>query len=86
MVQVPVLFGSEHCPTSGASLRHRLRCHHGLMPGLQKHVLLPEVFTEPWTIRMPLYRRVEDNLQLVEYKCVEFTEELIWGHLKKQDQ
>ena len=46
----------------------------------------PEVFTEPWTIRMPLYRRVEDNLQLVEYKCVEFTEELIWGHLKKQDQ
>ena len=46
----------------------------------------PEVFTEPWTIRMPLYRRVEDNLQLVEYKCVEFTEELIWGHLEKQDQ
>ena len=46
----------------------------------------PEVFTEPWAIRMPLYRRVEENLQLVEYKCVEFTEELIWGHLKKQDQ
>lgn len=45
----------------------------------------PEVFTEPWTIRMPLYRRIEDNLQLVEYKCVEFTEELIWGHLRKQD-
>jgi len=45
----------------------------------------PEVFTESWTIRMPLYRRVEENLQLVEYKCVEFTEELIWGHLRKQD-
>jgi hypothetical protein len=32
---------------------------------------------------MPLYRRAEKNAQLFEYKCVEFVEELMYGHLKK---
>jgi hypothetical protein len=41
----------------------------------------PKVFTKPWTIRMPLYRRMEPNKQLLEYKCVEFVEELMYGHL-----
>jgi hypothetical protein len=30
---------------------------------------------------MPLYRRMEPNLQLKEYKCVEFVEQLMYGHL-----
>jgi len=41
------------------------------------------VFTRPWTISLPLYRRKDRNAQLLEFKCVEFTEELIYGHLKK---
>ena len=32
----------------------------------------PEVFTRPWTIRMPLYRRMEENLQILDYDCVDF--------------
>lgn len=43
----------------------------------------PNVFTRPWTMRMPLYRRVEANAQLLEFKCVEFAEDLIYGHLRK---
>jgi hypothetical protein len=43
----------------------------------------PSVFTRPWTIRMPLYRRVEKNAQLLEFKCVEFSEELIYGQYKQ---
>jgi hypothetical protein len=43
-----------------------------------------EVFTRPWTIRMPLYRRLEDGARLLEFKCVEFAEELMYGHLVKQ--
>jgi hypothetical protein len=43
----------------------------------------PEIFERPWTIRLPLYRRVEDNAQLIEFKCVEFAEELMYGHLRK---
>ena len=31
-----------------------------------------KVFTQPWTMRMPLYRRVEENLQLLDYDCVDF--------------
>jgi cytochrome c553 len=32
----------------------------------------PEVFTRPWTMRMPLYRRVDEGLQLLDYDCVDF--------------
>ena len=32
----------------------------------------PEVFTRPWTMRMPLYRRMDDGLQLLDYDCVDF--------------
>lgn len=41
------------------------------------------VFTRPWTITMPLYRRL-DREALMEFKCVEFVEELLYGHLRKQ--
>ena len=44
----------------------------------------PQVFTRPWTIRMPLYRRLEDNAQLLEFRCQEFVEELAFGHLRKE--
>ena len=45
----------------------------------------PNVFTRPWKIRMPLYRRIEPRAQLLEFKCVEFVEELMYGHLRKKD-
>ena len=41
----------------------------------------PKVYTRPWKIRMPLYRRIEEHAQLLEFKCVEFSEEFIYGHL-----
>jgi hypothetical protein len=43
----------------------------------------PKVFSRPWKIAMPLYRRAEANAQLLEYRCVEFAEELMYGHLRK---
>jgi hypothetical protein len=44
----------------------------------------PKVFTRPWKISLPLYRRLEPNMQLLEFKCVEFAEELMYGHLRKR--
>jgi hypothetical protein len=35
---------------------------------------------------MPLYRRLEPKVQLLEYKCVEFSEELLHGDLKKKSE
>jgi len=32
----------------------------------------PKVFTRPWTISMPLYRRIEKNVQVLEYECYAF--------------
>jgi hypothetical protein len=43
----------------------------------------PSVFTMPWTIRMPLYRRVEPDARLLDFRCVEFAEELMYGKLRK---
>ena len=43
----------------------------------------PKVYTRPWKISFPLYRRLEKNLQLVEFKCVPFTEELLYGRFRK---
>jgi len=44
----------------------------------------PATFTRPWKISMPLYKHVEKNAQLLEFKCAEFTEELWWGEYRKQ--
>ncbi len=43
----------------------------------------PQVFSRPWKISLPLYRHVEKNAQLLEFKCVEFSEELMYGPLRK---
>ena len=44
----------------------------------------PNVFSRPWKMTMPLYRHLEKNAQLLEFKCVEFVEELMYGHLRKK--
>jgi hypothetical protein len=43
----------------------------------------PAVFSRPWTISLPLYRHVEPNAQLLEFKCEEFAEEVLYGHVRK---
>ena len=44
----------------------------------------PNVFTSPWKISMTLYRKVGKDAQLQQFKCVEFVEELLYGHLRKE--
>jgi hypothetical protein len=46
----------------------------------------PKVFSRPWKIRMPLYRHVEKNARLMEFKCVEFAEELMYGQFTKKTE
>jgi len=46
----------------------------------------PNTFTRPWKISLPIYRHMEKNFQLLEYKCVEFSEELLYGDLKKKTE
>ncbi len=44
----------------------------------------PSVYTRTWKIGMPIYRRVEKDAQLLEFKCVEFAEQLLYGKYTKQ--
>jgi len=46
----------------------------------------PNVYSRPWKISMLLYRHQEKNLQLMEFKCPELTEELLYGNLRKKDK
>lgn len=43
----------------------------------------PVTFSRPWTIRMPLYRHINPDARLNQFKCVEFVEELMYGKLRK---
>ena len=43
----------------------------------------PNVYTRPWTISMPLYRRLEPGMQLGEFKCEEFVSDLVYGKYQK---
>jgi len=44
----------------------------------------PNTFTRPWKISMPLYRRLEKNAQILDFKCVEFVEEMMYGQWRKK--
>jgi hypothetical protein len=43
----------------------------------------PSTFTKPWSISMNLYKRVGEDARLQQFKCVEFVEEMMYGHLRK---
>ncbi|HEX5431101.1 MAG TPA: hypothetical protein VFW83_03990 [Bryobacteraceae bacterium] len=44
----------------------------------------PKTFSRPWKISMPLYRHVEKNAQLMEFKCEEFAEQVLYGKYRKK--
>jgi hypothetical protein len=44
----------------------------------------PKVYTRPWKISFPLYRRMDRNAQLMEFKCQPFVEELVYGRFTKK--
>jgi hypothetical protein len=41
------------------------------------------VYSRPWKISLPIYRRQEKNVQIMDFKCAEFVEELIYGRWRK---
>jgi hypothetical protein len=42
----------------------------------------PQTYSAPWTLRMPLYKHVEQNAEILEFKCVPFVEELLYKDLE----
>jgi hypothetical protein len=46
----------------------------------------PQTFSRPWTIEMPLYRLIDNRAQLLEHKCVPFTDMLLYHDLLQPKQ
>ena len=46
----------------------------------------PLTYSRPWTIEMPLYRVIEENAQLLEHKCVPFTDMLLYHDLLQNEK
>ena len=44
----------------------------------------PQTFTRPWTISFRLFRLPDSDEHLIGFKCVEFTEELLYGEFYKK--
>ena len=56
-------------------------------PGVMRYeaeITDPGTFTRPWKMSFNLYKRVGDDARLQQIKCVEFVEELMYGHLRKE--
>lgn len=73
--------GNHHSDELEVIERYTLQ-HAGLIM-YEAEIRDPQTYTRPWTLRLPLYKRMEENAQLLEFKCVEFSEELIYGYLNK---
>ncbi len=58
-------------PTSATTMRY------------EAEITDPVTFTRPWKMSMNLYKRQGEDARLQQFKCVEFVEELIYGHLRK---
>ena len=43
----------------------------------------PNVYTRPWKMSMVLYRRLENDAMLMDFRCIELVEETFLGHLRK---
>jgi hypothetical protein len=73
--------GNHHSDALKVTERYTLRNAHVM--DYEATLEDPNAFTRPWTIRMPVYRRVGADARLQQFKCVEFVEELIYGPLRK---
>lgn len=74
--------GTHHSPTMKVTERYTLVSANHIQ--YSATIEDPAVFTAPWTIEMPLYRRLESNMKLLEFKCVEFVEELLYGEWRRK--
>jgi hypothetical protein len=75
--------GNHHSAAMIVTERYTLINEHAMQ--YEATIEDPETFSRPWTIRMPLYRQIEENARLLEFNCVEFAEELLYGEFMTKE-
>lgn len=73
--------GNHHSPGLTVTERYTMVGPDHIM--YEAEVDDPATYERPWTLRMPLYRNIDPAARLGQFKCVEFVEELLYGHLRK---
>jgi hypothetical protein len=71
--------GNHHSPAMKVTERYTMAGPNHLW--YEATIEDPQTFERPWTIRLPLYRNINPDARLGQFKCVEFVE--IYGHLRK---
>jgi len=71
--------GNYHSDEMHVVERYTLRSPDVLM--YEATIEDPQVFSRPWTIRMPLYRHVDENARLMEFKCIPFAEPTLYDSI-----
>lgn len=74
--------GNFHSPELVVTERFTMTSEHTM--NYEATLEDPNVFTRPWSISMPIYRRVPPDDRLMQFNCVEFVEELMYGNLRKE--
>jgi hypothetical protein len=74
--------GNYHSDALHVTERYTLHSHDVLW--YEATIEDPKVFSRAWKIAMPLYRHVEKDAQLLDFKCVEFVEDLMYGQFSKK--
>jgi len=82
-IQVRFLDRAGNYHTDGLHVVERIRRIGPDHLSYQATIEDPNVYTRPWTISMPLYRRLEPGMQLGEFKCEEFVSDLVYGKYQK---
>ena len=44
----------------------------------------PSLFTRSWKLSMPLYRRIDQRAQIIEFRCMDLVEDYLYGKLRKR--
>ena len=67
--------------TNGATVTERFTLTDATHMDYEATIDDPTVYSKPWKIEMTLYKRVEPNAQILEFKCVPFAEMHLYGDL-----
>jgi hypothetical protein len=75
--------GNHHSPAMIVTERYTLADENHIQ--YQATIDDPQTFSRPWTISMTLYRLIEEDARLLEFNCVEFAEQLLYGDLMSEE-
>jgi hypothetical protein len=75
--------GNWHSGNLKVEERYTLLSAHHLR--YQARLTDPEVYETTWSLETILYKNVDPKAQLLDFKCIEIVEELMYGHLSKDD-